>query len=141
MCCRWHNNCISLEELRLKPIMVQSEAETIVAKATARGTGGIGVIRISGKNTQDIAKQILGRVPKARQAEYLAFSDLNGDCLDQGIALFFPAPHSFTGEDVLELQGHGGPVVMDCLVKEAIQAGARMATPGEFSLRAYLNNK
>jgi len=121
--------------------MVQNEAETIVAKATARGQAGIGVIRISGSNTQQIAKQILGKVPKPRFAEYLSFSDLKGESLDQGIAIFFPAPHSFTGEDVLELQGHGGPVIMDCLVKEAITAGARMATPGEFSLRAYLNNK
>jgi len=121
--------------------MVQGEIETIVAEATPRGRAGVGVVRVSGPKAIMIAKHILGKVPKTRQVEYLPFLDKNGECLDQGIALFFKGPHSFTGEDVLELQGHGGPVIMNSLVQEAVNAGARIAEPGEFSLRAFLNNK
>ena len=121
--------------------MVQNEIDTIVAQATPRGRGGVGVIRISGPKTPLIAKHILGKVPAVRRGEYLSFFTENGELLDQGIALYFKSPHSFTGEDVLELQGHGGPVIMEGIVQEAVNAGARLAEPGEFSLRAFLNNK
>lgn len=121
--------------------MVQNDADTIVAEATPRGRGGVGVVRISGPKTTEIAQQILGRIPGVREAEHLSFLGKNGEGIDRGIALFFKSPNSFTGEDVLELQGHGGPVIMDLLVQAAVDAGARLAGPGEFSLRAYLNNK
>ncbi len=121
--------------------MVQNEVDTIVAEATPRGRGGVGVVRVSGPKTTAIAEKLLGRVPIVREAEHRLFLDKNSEGIDRGIALFFKAPHSFTGEDVLELQGHGGPVIMELLVQAAIDAGARLAEPGEFSLRAYLNNK
>src|SRR5690606_20440880 len=89
----------------------------------------------------DIADKILQFIPKPRRAHYAGFHTLDGNLLDQGIAIFFPNPHSFTGEDVLELQGHGGPVVLDLLLAEIIKAGARLARPGEFSERAFLNDK
>lgn len=120
---------------------MQQNKDTIVAQATPRGRGGVGIVRISGPKTTFIAEQILGKIPKIRHAEYLPFLAENGDPLDQGIALFFKGPNSFTGEDVLELQGHGGPVILDCLIEEVVKAGARVAEPGEFSLRAFLNNK
>lgn len=115
--------------------------DTIAAIATAKGQGGIGVVRISGPQTQKIAYALLGRVPTARQAYFAKFLSATGETLDQGIALFFPNPHSFTGEDVLELQGHGGPVILDRILKAALNAGARLAEPGEFSKRAFLNDK
>ncbi|HRA43128.1 MAG TPA: tRNA uridine-5-carboxymethylaminomethyl(34) synthesis GTPase MnmE [Gammaproteobacteria bacterium] len=121
--------------------MEQNDADTIVAEATPRGRGGVGVVRISGSKTTEIAQKILGRLPSVGEAKHLLFLDKNNEGIDRGIALLFKAPHSFTGEDVLELQGHGGPVIMDLLVQAAIDAGARNAEPGEFSLRAYLNNK
>ena len=121
--------------------MEQNDVDTIVAEATPRGRGGVGVVRISGSKTTEIAQKILGRLPAANEAKHLLFLDKNNEGIDRGIALLFKAPHSFTGEDVLELQGHGGPVIMDLLVQAAIDAGARNAEPGEFSLRAYLNNK
>ncbi len=114
--------------------------ETIAALATPPGRGGIGVIRISGPAVQAIAMTVLGEVPKVRFAQYHSFKS-EDEILDQGLALFFKAPHSFTGEDVLELQGHGSPVVMDRLLKHVINLGARMARPGEFSERAFLNDK
>lgn len=120
---------------------ITSNTDTICALATAPGRGGIGVVRISGAKAEDIASTILGHCPAPRHAEYLAFSDEDGDPIDQGIALYFKAPHSFTGEDVLELQGHGGPVVMDLLLQRCIALGARLAEPGEFSQRAFLNDK
>lgn len=116
-------------------------ADTIAAIATPRGYGGIGVVRISGVLTRDIANAILGDIPLPRHARLSWFRDDGGDVIDQGLAIFFPAPHSFTGEDVLELQGHGGPVVMDLLLNRLIQLGARLAHPGEFSERAFLNGK
>jgi tRNA modification GTPase len=109
--------------------------------ATAPGRGGIGIIRVSGSLVTNIAKTVLGQIPPPRQAEYLPYLDESGETLDVGLALYFPAPNSFTGEDVLELQGHGGPVVMDLLLKRVYGLGARPARPGEFSERAYLNNK
>ncbi|TKB51890.1 tRNA uridine-5-carboxymethylaminomethyl(34) synthesis GTPase MnmE [Ferrimonas aestuarii] len=116
--------------------------DTIVAQATATGRGGVGIVRISGPNVEAIAKQLLPRVPKVRYADYLPFMDSDGQQLDQGIALLFKAPNSFTGEDVLELQGHGGPVVLDMLQRAIINTGlARTAKPGEFSERAFLNDK
>ena len=118
-----------------------AHTDTIVALATPPGRGGVGIVRVSGSLAPSIAHGMLGCVPPPRRAEYLPFCDANGSVLDTGIALFFPSPHSFTGEDILELQGHGGPVVLDLLIKRAIALGARLARPGEFSERAFLNDK
>ncbi len=115
--------------------------DTIVAIATAPGRGGVGVVRLSGHKSADIAKAICGKLPAARFAQFSHFSDHDGEIIDSGIALFFPNPASFTGEDVIELQGHGSPLVLDRLCQRAISLGARMARPGEFSERAFLNNK
>ena len=115
--------------------------DTIAAIATAQGRGGVGVVRISGCGAQTIAKGILGRLPKARYATYTNFMDEKGDTLDQGVALFFPTPHSYTGEDVLELQGHGGSAILYMLLQRCINLGARLAQPGEFTRRAFLNGK
>ncbi|MDF7666396.1 tRNA uridine-5-carboxymethylaminomethyl(34) synthesis GTPase MnmE [Orbaceae bacterium ESL0727] len=116
--------------------------DTIVAQATPPGRGGVGILRISGPQVQTVAKAVLGQVPKPRYASYLPFLDTEGSTLDEGIALFFPNPHSFTGEDVLELQGHGGPVVLDLLLKRILALPhLRIARPGEFSERAFLNDK
>ncbi|MCX4187994.1 tRNA uridine-5-carboxymethylaminomethyl(34) synthesis GTPase MnmE [Methylophaga sp. OBS4] len=115
--------------------------ETIVAIATAPGRGGVGVVRISGKLSAAIASQICGKLPQPRYAQFCHFRDDGGEIIDSGIALYFPGPASFTGEDVVELQGHGSPLVMDRLCQRAIGLGARMARPGEFSERAFLNNK
>ena len=120
---------------------LERDSETIVALATPRGRGGVAVIRISGSNIQRVSTQLLGRIPKKRYAEYLSFLSEDGSVIDEGLALYFPAPNSFTGEDVLELQGHGGPVVVDCLLKRVMQLGARLARPGEFTERAFLNSK
>jgi tRNA modification GTPase len=116
-------------------------AETIVARATPPGRGGIAVLRLSGPATPDIARSLLGELPAPRMASLRDFRDQAGATLDQGLALFFPAPHSFTGEHVLELHCHGGPVVCDMLLEVALQAGARLAEPGEFTRRAFLNDK
>ncbi|WP_135385703.1 tRNA uridine-5-carboxymethylaminomethyl(34) synthesis GTPase MnmE [Vibrio tasmaniensis] len=116
--------------------------DTIVAQATAPGRGGVGIIRVSGPLATQVALEVTGKTLKPRYAEYLPFKSHDGIELDQGIALFFPNPHSFTGEDVLELQGHGGPVVMDMLIKRILAiSGVRAARPGEFSERAFLNDK
>ena len=115
--------------------------DTIVAAATPPGRGGIGIVRVSGPGARAISKAMLGKLPRARQATRAVFRDAAGGAIDSGLALWFPAPHSFTGEDVLELHGHGGPVVMDLLVARAVALGARMARPGEFSERAFLNEK
>lgn len=114
---------------------------TIAAIATPPGRGGVGIIRISGKLVPDIAKQILGKLPKPRFAEFANFLGENKQIIDSGIALYFKAPHSFTGEDVLELQGHGGSIILDILLQRIISLGARLAKPGEFSKRAFLNDK
>ena len=116
-------------------------SDTIVANATPPGRGGIGIVRISGPATRTIATAMLGGLPEPRHATVAAFAGGDGDSIDAGLALYFPAPNSFTGEDVLELQGHGGPVVMDLLVARAIELGARLARPGEFSERAFHNDK
>ncbi|HDR1924476.1 TPA: tRNA uridine-5-carboxymethylaminomethyl(34) synthesis GTPase MnmE [Pasteurella multocida] len=116
--------------------------ETIVAQATAPGRGGIGILRVSGPKAVEVAHTVLGKCPKPRMADYLPFKDSDGNVLDQGIALYFKAPNSFTGEDVLELQGHGGQVVLDLLLKRILQLeGLRLARPGEFSEQAFLNDK
>lgn len=115
--------------------------DIIAAVATPPGRGGIGVVRISGKNLQPLAQRIIGYIPKPRHASLSKFRDENGLAVDQGIVLYFPSPHSYTGEDVLELQGHGGPAVTNLLLSCCISAGARLAQPGEFTLRAFLNNK
>jgi len=115
--------------------------DTIAAISTAAGRGGIGIVRVSGPGCRDIAQALLDRVPAPRQAELCRFLDADGETIDAGIALYFPSPHSFTGEDVLELQGHGGPVVMDLLLRRVLAVGARAAAPGEFTQRAFLNEK
>ena len=115
--------------------------DTIAAIATAPGQGGVGIIRLSGAAVRPIARQLLGKLPQARYATLSRFQDATGEPIDQGIALFFPAPASFTGEDILELHAHGGPVVLDRLLKRVMQLGARAARAGEFSERAFLNGK
>jgi tRNA modification GTPase len=114
--------------------------DTIAALATPPGRGGVGIIRVSGPACTTMAKAVIGRPPVPRYAHYGPFRGESA-VLDEGIALFFPGPHSFTGEDVLELQGHGGPVIMDLLLERCLQLGARQARPGEFSERAFLNDK
>jgi len=116
-------------------------ADIIAAIATAQGRGGVGIVRVSGRNIEELASGILGKLPEARKATLENFVDENGDILDQGVALFFAAPHSYTGEDVLELQGHGGPAVLQLVLRRCLGLGARLAQPGEFTRRAFLNNK
>jgi tRNA modification GTPase len=119
--------------------------EPIAAIATAPGRGGIGVVRVSGRNLVPLMTAVLGREIAPRQAVYAAFKDRAGEAIDRGVALYFPAPHSYTGEAVLELQGHGGPVVMQLVLRRVLEAGqdlgVRLARPGEFTERAYLNDK
>ncbi|MCU7948056.1 MAG: tRNA uridine-5-carboxymethylaminomethyl(34) synthesis GTPase MnmE [Candidatus Thiodiazotropha sp. (ex Cardiolucina cf. quadrata)] len=116
--------------------------DTIAAVATPPGRGGVGIVRISGPDCMAIAQDLIDAPPlPPRQACLKSFYDQHGEVIDRGLALFFPAPHSFTGEDVLELQGHGGPIVMDLLLQRSLQLGARLARPGEFSERAFLNDK
>lgn len=118
------------------------DPDTIVAIATAPGRGGVGIVRVSGSLAKSIGESILGRaLPPPRHATLLAFRDAGGSTLDEGLVLWFPAPHSYTGEDVLELQGHGGPVVLEMLLARIVELGARRAKPGEFTERAYLNDK
>ena len=116
-------------------------SDIIAAIATPPGKGGIGVIRVSGRSLELLARKIAGSLPQPRQARLSKFLDEAGLVIDQGIVLYFPAPDSYTGEDVLELQGHGGPAVMNLLLSSCLSAGARLAQPGEFTLRAFLNNK
>ena len=115
--------------------------ETIAAIATPPGRGGIGVVRISGADLRGVLRRIAGHVPAPRRAELVDFGDADGSAIDRGLVLYFPAPESMTGEDVVELQGHGGPVVMDRLLERACALGARIARPGEFTERAFLNEK
>jgi tRNA modification GTPase len=116
-------------------------ADTIAAIATPPGRGGVGIVRVSGPGCTAIARALTGGIPRPRTAGLRRFRDAAGQFIDAGIVLYFPAPHSFTGEDVLELQGHGGPVVMDLLLARVLELGARPARPGEFSERAFLNDK
>lgn len=115
--------------------------DIIAAIATPPGRGGICVVRISGTDLQSLARRIIGYIPEPRHASLSKFFDADGLTIDQGIALYFPSPHSYTGEDVLELQGHSGPAVTNLLLSCCLSAGARLAQPGEFTLRAFLNNK
>ncbi|MFT5036377.1 MAG: tRNA modification GTPase [Litorivivens sp.] len=139
----------------MKHTMLARHQDPIVAIATAPGRGAIGIVRISGKTLAPIVERLCGRSLLPRQASYLPFQDAQGHVIDQGLALYFPAPHSFTGEDVLELQAHGGPVVLQLLLARCLEAaaetdetsrqqrlpGLRVAQPGEFSERAFLNDK
>ncbi len=116
-------------------------AETIAAIATPPGQGGVGIVRVSGPRARDIARAMLGCIPRPRHAAFRTFLEADGSPIDQGIALLFPGPRSFTGEDVLELQGHGGPQVLDLVLRRCLALGARPARPGEFTERAFLNGK
>jgi tRNA modification GTPase len=118
-----------------------SHPDTIVAAATPPGRGGVGIVRVSGPKTPQIAATLVGDLPAARQATLASFRDAGGQPIDIGIALFFPGPQSYTGEHVLELQGHGGPVVVEALVARVLELGARRARPGEFTDRAFHNDK
>ena len=115
--------------------------DTIAAIATASGAGGIGIVRVSGSAAQSIAEAILGSCPPPRHAAYLDFKQADDELIDRGIAIFYPNPHSYTGEDVLELQGHGGTEMMPILLACCIALGARQAEPGEFTRRTDLNDK
>jgi tRNA modification GTPase len=120
---------------------ISNNAEIIAAIATAPGRGGIGVVRVSGESLLPFAVALSGKLPQARRAAVVDFSAADETIIDRGLLLYFPAPHSFTGEDVLELQGHGGPVVMHMLLSRCVELGARLANPGEFTQRAFLNDK
>ncbi|MEP6884909.1 MAG: tRNA uridine-5-carboxymethylaminomethyl(34) synthesis GTPase MnmE [Gammaproteobacteria bacterium] len=115
--------------------------DTIVAIASAPGRGAVGIIRVSGAKVPQIAVAILRSLPTPRQARLASFLDAEGKAIDEGIALYFPAPASYTGDPVLELQGHGGTLVLDLLLQRLLELGCRMARPGEFSERAFLNGK
>ena len=123
------------------PVLSRSSSDLIAAIATAPGRGGVGVVRVSGADIAPLAQAILGCVPAPRHATFSRFFDDEGGVIDEGIALYFAAPHSFTGEHVLELQGHGGPVVLNLILQRCAELGARLAEPGEFSRRAFLNGK
>jgi tRNA modification GTPase len=116
-------------------------ADVIAAVATAAGKSAVGVVRLSGPRLDEFLKSLLGRVPEPRRATLTDFLNADGAPIDTGLALYFPAPHSYTGEDVLELQGHGGPAVLSQLLERCLRLGARMAQPGEFTRRAFLNDK
>lgn len=115
--------------------------DTIASVATPPGRGGIGIVRVSGAAVATVARTVLGRLPAARQATLAVARDASGETLDEGIALYFPAPRSYTGEDVLEFQGHGGPVVLHSVLRAFLEAGARLAQPGEYTRRAFLNGR
>jgi tRNA modification GTPase len=115
--------------------------DTIVAAATPPGKGGIGIVRVSGPEAGSIAERMLDGLPEPRFAHFTEFRDAQGDVIDRGIALWFPGPHSFTGESVLELHGHGGPVIISLIIEATLAMGARRAEPGEFSKRAFLNGR
>ena len=118
-----------------------TRTDVIAAIATAPGRGGIGIVRVSGPDLRPFAERLLGTAPEARRAARATFNDAGGTAIDDGLALFFPAPHSYTGEDVLELQGHGGAVVLRMVLARCIELGARHAEPGEFTRRAFLNDR
>ena len=118
-----------------------TDTDTIVAAATPPGRGGVGIVRVSGPKVREIADKVLGRVPPPRRAIFARFLDAQHETLDAGLVLYFPGPNSYTGEEVLELQGHGGPVIIESLVARLVELGARRARPGEFTERAFLNDK
>ncbi|WP_439520602.1 tRNA uridine-5-carboxymethylaminomethyl(34) synthesis GTPase MnmE [Hydrogenophaga sp.] len=127
--------------------MLAASRDAIVAIATAPGRGGVGIVRVSGRGLGPFVEALLGRALRSREATYLPFQDASGQAIDQGLALWFPGPHSYTGEDVLELQGHGGPVVLQLLLARCLELGRevlpglRVARAGEFTERAFLNDK
>jgi tRNA modification GTPase len=125
--------------------MLSRHADPIIAIATAAGRGAVGIVRVSGRDVSAVMATVCGQALKARHASYLPFADASGVPIDHGIALYFPGPHSYTGEDVLELQAHGGPVVLQLLLARCLEAGRgtglRLAEPGEFTQRAFLNDK
>lgn len=121
--------------------MQNNTLDTIIALATPPGRGGIAIVRISGPLVKNIILTILDKPLQPRYAVYSSFLDSNSQIIDKGIALFFPAPHSFTGEDILELHAHGGPIITDSLIRQIVTLGARLAKPGEFTERAFLNDK
>ncbi|MBE0493464.1 MAG: tRNA uridine-5-carboxymethylaminomethyl(34) synthesis GTPase MnmE [Thiomicrospira sp.] len=121
--------------------MTYNSTDTIASIATPPGRGGVGIVRVSGPLVASITKKMLGSLPEIRKAHYGAFYGSENQILDQGIALYFKAPHSFTGEDILELQAHGGPIILQWLLTRVIELGARLAQPGEFSKQAFLNDK
>ena len=121
--------------------LLSGSTDTIVAQATPPGQGGVGIIRVSGSSVADVCQTILGNIPSPRLASYQPFKSVNGETLDIGLALYFKAPNSFTGEDVLELHAHGGQVILDMLMREICSLDIRIAEPGEFSKRAFLNDK
>src|SRR5689334_4507480 len=125
--------------------MLARHHDPIVAIATAPGRGAVGIVRVSGKHIAPVMQALCGRALQPRQATYLPFRDAQGAAIDQGLALHFPAPHSYTGEDVLELQAHGGPVVLQLILARCLEAGRgiglRLANPGEFTARAFFNDK
>jgi len=118
-----------------------TRTDTIVAAATPPGRGGIGIVRLSGPKVPEIAAVMLGELPRPRHATFARFLDARAETIDAGLALFFPAPHSYTGEHILELHGHGGPLVLEALVARAVELGARRALAGEFTQRAFMNDK
>lgn len=120
---------------------MRSNGTTIAAIATPPGTGGVGIIRLSGSAAVDIAARLAGSVPKPRFAGFRQFKDADQQTIDEGLLIFFPGPNSFTGEDVVEIQGHGGNVVMNLLLSRCVELGAQLAKPGEFSERAFHNNR
>src|SRR5437870_1641955 len=121
--------------------LTQYSRDTITALATPPGRGGIAIVRVSGSQVKNIIDVVLKNPLTPRQASYLSFHEITGEKIDEGVAIFFPHPHSFTGEDVLELHCHGGPIIVDTLLQTILQQGARLARPGEFSERAFLNGK
>src|SRR6201996_3898412 len=118
-----------------------SRTETIVAAATPPGRGGVGIVRLSGPKVPEFAAIMLGDLPQPRRATFARFLDARQEPIDAGLALFFPGPHSYTGEHILELHGHGGPVVVEAVITRLLDLGARRAQPGEFTQRAFLNDK
>ena len=120
---------------------MHNSTDSIVAIATAPGRGGVGIVRLSGADISVFAEAVIGRPLVPREATFCRFMGANNEVIDEGVAIYFPAPASFTGEHVLELQGHGGPVILDALVQRCVELGARPARPGEFSERAFLNDK
>jgi tRNA modification GTPase len=121
--------------------MNPSAAPTIAAIATPPGRGGIGIVRVSGANVDALLEGVAGSIPPARVATFATFRDASGAALDKGLVLYFPAPHSYTGETVAELHGHGGPAVLRLVLARCVELGARLAEPGEFTRRAFLNGK
>jgi len=128
-------------ESRGEALLTSPDRDPIAAIATPHGRGGVGIVRLSGPDLAPFLSGMLRRVLEPRQAHFVSFLDAAGAAIDRGVALYFPAPRSYTGEDVLELHGHGNPLLLDRLVARALELGARLARPGEFTLRAYLNGK